>query len=248
MQATNSDSVLIGNKFSGSVYDGLTKVYGFLGSGGILKAYNNLIDANGPSLTWTGMYLNAMASEIVNNTVSFRGIGNYQAPFRGVQVNGAGTAVLRGNVIAVTPDFSVNCNFSVVAVEALGSAGQTVFVSHSDLMATNIYLDCGNVTGARALQGVTPPPVNCLVQVMPNLAVDGSPNPGSPCINAGPPDAVYNNRDGTRNTMGYTGGPYWNPANYTNNNPMVFLLTGQQTVAKGVQTTIPINAAATAGH
>ena len=48
--------------------------------------------------------------------------------------------------------------------------------------------------------------------------------------------------------MGYTGGPYWNPANYTNNNPMVFFLTGQQTVLSGVQTNIQINTAASAGH
>jgi len=90
--------------------------------------------------------------------------------------------------------------------------------------------------------------VNSLLQVNPNLASDGSPNPGSPCINAGPPDAIYNNRDGTRNTMGHTGGPYWNPANYTNNNPMVFLLTGQQMVLSGIQTNILVNAAASSGH
>jgi hypothetical protein len=84
--------------------------------------------------------------------------------------------------------------------------------------------------------------------VDPNLAADGSLNAGSPCINAGPPDAVYNNRDGTRNTMGYTGGPYYNPANYTNNNPMIFLLTGQQTAIKGIQTTIPVSVGASAGH
>ena len=74
-------------------------------------------------------------------------------------------------------------------------------------------------------------------------------NAGSPCINAGPPDAIYNNRDGTRNTIGYTGGPFFNPANYTNNNPMVFfLLTGQQTVLSGLQTNISVSAAASAGH
>lgn len=31
--------------------------------------------------------------------------------------------------------------------------------------------------------------------------------PGSPCINAGHPDPQYNNRDGTRNTLGAFGGP-----------------------------------------
>src|SRR4029077_8690480 len=109
------------------------------------------------------------------------------------------------------------------------------------------YCDLWAPSGAFLL-GVAPPPVNCLVQVDPNLAADGSLNAGSPCIKAGPPEPIYNNRDSTRNTMGYTGGPYWNPANYTNNNPMVFLLTGQQTAIKGAQTSIPINVGASAGH
>jgi hypothetical protein len=87
------------------------------------------------------------------------------------------------------------------------------------------------------------------LEVNPNVNTDGSLNAGSPCINAGPPDAIYNNRDGTRNTIGYTGGPFFNPANYTNNNPMVFfLLTGQQTVLSGLQTNISVSAAASAGH
>jgi len=38
-------------------------------------------------------------------------------------------------------------------------------------------------------------------------------------------------------------------ANYTNNNPMVFFLgTSQQVVLSGVQTNIPVSAAASAGH
>ena len=32
--------------------------------------------------------------------------------------------------------------------------------------------------------------------------------PGSPCINTGNPSSVYNDRNGTRNDRGYTGGPY----------------------------------------
>jgi hypothetical protein len=74
--------------------------------------------------------------------------------------------------------------------------------------------------------------------------------PGPPCIGAGPPEAIYNNR-GTidRNDIGWTGGPLYNPANFTNSNPMVFLLTGSpQNVFKGVQTNIQVNAAAAAGH
>ncbi len=32
--------------------------------------------------------------------------------------------------------------------------------------------------------------------------------PGSPAIDAGDPDPAYNDLDGTRNDMGYTGGPF----------------------------------------
>ncbi|HUS58475.1 MAG TPA: dockerin type I domain-containing protein, partial [Planctomycetota bacterium] len=32
--------------------------------------------------------------------------------------------------------------------------------------------------------------------------------PASPCIGTGHPSSIYNNRDGTRNTRGFTGGPY----------------------------------------
>jgi parallel beta-helix repeat protein len=35
----------------------------------------------------------------------------------------------------------------------------------------------------------------------------------SPCIDTGDPDPIYNDVDGTRNDMGYTGGPEGNPAN-----------------------------------
>jgi len=46
-----------------------------------------------------------------------------------------------------------------------------------------------------------------------------------------------------------SGGPYWNPANYTNNNPMVFFLgTSQQVVLSGIQTNIQVSTAASAGH
>lgn len=37
---------------------------------------------------------------------------------------------------------------------------------------------------------------------------DFTPGPGSPAINAGDPAAVFNNTDGTRNTIGVTGGPW----------------------------------------
>ena len=222
-------------------------IYGFYGSGGTLKAYNNLIiDVTSGYLPWDGMYLDSMTAEVVNNTIYFGAASDRFSPFRGVVANGAGLTTLRGNIIAVRANVTVgNCNASVIGLEATGGAGSTVFVSYCDLLGTNL---CGGSWPMAVYQGVVPPLVNSLIQVDPRLASDGTLLGSSPCINAGPPEAIYNNRDGTRNTMGYTGGPYWNPANYTNNNPMVFLLTGQQVVLNGAQTNIVVNAAASAGH
>ncbi len=79
----------------------------------------------------------------------------------------------------------------------------------------------------------------------PDLTLSGA----SPCINTGDPGGIHKDSDGTRNDIGATGGTLWNPGNYTNSNPIVFwLMPTNQTVLKGLQTTIPINAAATAGH
>jgi hypothetical protein len=221
LQEVNCNSVLIGNKFSTAQSANTNVIYE---SGGTLKAYNNLITTDGQLV---GIYLDSAAAEIANNTIFIPSGGT------GIQANGGGPITLRGDIVFIGWNFAGSAG-----VRGTGAASQALFVSYCDLW----------IPDGPPLQGVTPPPVNCLIQVDPNLAGDGSLNAGSPCINAGPPDAIYNNRDGTRNSIGYTGGPFFNPANYTNNNPMVFLLTGQQTVLSGVQTNIQVNAAASAGH
>jgi hypothetical protein len=49
----------------------------------------------------------------------------------------------------------------------------------------------------------------------PQLAAD------SPCINAGTEDPIYANRDGTRNTIGPSGGTLYDPDARTTENPVV---------------------------
>jgi len=77
----------------------------------------------------------------------------------------------------------------------------------------------------------------------------------SVCIGNGPPSPIYNNRGTTnRNNIGFTGGPFYNPANYTNLNPMVYLLTGTPLSGKelifpiGRTNIMTLNAAAAAGN
>jgi len=161
-------------------------------------------------------------AEIVNCTID---VNCNLVSQRGIYISdGGGPITIRGNVIVMRANWGTS-------IEA---TGQAVSVSYC-------YLYCS--TPAIGVQ-----PANCLFYVDPQLS---GPDllPGPPCINAGPPEAIYNDRDGSRNDLGYTGGPLYNPANYTNNNPMVFFLTGSpQMVFKGAQTNIQVNVGASAGH
>jgi hypothetical protein len=62
---------------------------------------------------------------------------------------------------------------------------------------------------------------------------------GSPCINAGTTDPRYNDRDGTRNDIGPSGGPWIDPDGWTTENPVVisFDLSPDQ-VLEGVDTEV----------
>ena len=54
--------------------------------------------------------------------------------------------------------------------------------------------------------------------------VDGDPyqlGEGSPCINAGTEDPRYNDRDGSRNDIGPSGGAWYDPDGWTTENPVV---------------------------
>ena len=44
---------------------------------------------------------------------------------------------------------------------------------------------------------------------------------GSPCINAGTEDPRYNDRDGSRNDIGPSGGAWYDPDGWTTENPVV---------------------------
>lgn len=60
--------------------------------------------------------------------------------------------------------------------------------------------------------------------------------PTSPCINAGTPDPRYNDRDGSRNDIGPSGGAWFDPDGWTTENPVVisFDLSPDQ-VLEGVE-------------
>jgi hypothetical protein len=188
-------------------------------AGGNLKMINNLmVNPGGHGITLSGT-----GADLINNTI----IPNIYT----LNVDSAVRPInLRANIFRGHP------SYPPLVVSANSSA--LIFASYC--------LFFGSVSPQSL---IVPPFVNCLINVDPMLSADKlTLTAESPCIGKGMPGAVHNNRDGTANTIGYTGGPYLNTANYTNDNPMVFLLTGPQAILKGGQTTIPISAAASAGH
>lgn len=61
----------------------------------------------------------------------------------------------------------------------------------------------------------------------------------SPCRNAGPSEAWYNDRDSTRNDMGIFGGAAYDPDGKTTDKPITFLLQASPlTVIKGIHTNL----------
>jgi hypothetical protein len=237
----NCDSILVGNLFyqvSINNRDG-GPVYALMGH---VRAYNNRFhtDTGGQTGNPEALILASSSGEIINNTFECESPVRVGAGFDAAFSNN-GPIIVRGNAIYVpsgdgvyadTP-FISECSYNCVDV-----GNGTAFVNVSPIncltadpmLSLNSYLTNGVVPNQPSLTWLAP-------------------NAGSPCFNAGPPDAIYNNTDGTRNTMGYTGGPLWNPANYTNNNPIMFFLnTTNQMVLKGVQSTVQINLGASAGH
>lgn len=64
----------------------------------------------------------------------------------------------------------------------------------------------------------------------------------SPCINAGVADPVFNNRDGTRNTIGPSGGTLYDPDARTTENPVVISFDlGPEQVLEGEATEVNLS-------
>jgi hypothetical protein len=220
--------------------------------------YNSAFGASGINMTgadailvgnrfivsYGGWYLNGFGGNLkmINNVI-------VNPSYYGISLDGTAADLVNNTVFTGSTALNVASALKPVNLRAnifRGGTSMSVDASSSALVFASYCLFNG---GANPQARVIPQFVNCLINLDPSISSDNlSLNPDSPCIGAGMPAAVFNNRDGTRNTMGYTGGPYLNTANYTNDNPMVFLLTGPQFILKGAQTTIPISAAASAGH
>lgn len=233
VQLSGCDSVLIGNSVWADSLPGWQWgspwEFGDLQcSGGTLRAYNNLFVAAQPGTCIDPLVqLNSLASggaEFVNNTF-------YQ--------NYSSTALSADNTFPVT------------------------------LRGDAIY---GSLSGGSALWDIS----YCVFNTTPSVGAPfacivsdpGFVNPGnsgnppdfwlktnSVCIGNGPVSPIYNNRGTTnRCDIGFTGGPFYNPANCTNTQPIAFLLTGTPQAGKelifpiGRTNIMTLNAAAAAGN
>ena len=64
----------------------------------------------------------------------------------------------------------------------------------------------------------------------------------SPCLNAGTPDPRYNDRDGSRNDIGPSGGAWFDPEGWTTTKPVVLSFDiSSDIVLEGEQTTIDLS-------
>ena len=99
----------------------------------------------------------------------------------------------------------------------------------------NLYFDLHNnsETGGVIAQGSIVADPKFIANEAPALATD------SPCHNAGVEDPIYNNRDGTRNTIVPSGGTLYDPDARTTENPVVISFDlGPEQVLEGEATEI----------
>lgn len=205
------------------------------------SAYNNLVNVvSGGSTAATHKWILCFWSknsrgEFANNTALafdiFANSADGGVHARGFNVgDGGGPVVIRSCIAAITYSRWVGNNSAYAA----DGAGLISELSYSCLVSP------------QGTPGLTP--YECIF-VSPGLNGDFTPALNSPCLNAGAPTAFFKDRDGTRNDIGFTGGPLYQPNGATTSNPLLFwLMPAQRQVWKNLQPTLDIEAAATAGH
>jgi hypothetical protein len=113
-----------------------------------------------------------------------------------------GTTIM-GNIIRSCLDYTTN----KTGGNSLVYAPNSVNLSYNNLYGSNQV--GGGVTNVSA------------INIDSRLTSDHSLRSDSPCINKGPPDARFNDRDGTRNDIGMFGGHNFIPDGKTTNKPIV---------------------------
>ena len=129
--------------------------------------------------------------------------------------------------------YARNCtNVKILNNVIVGSAGG-VTAAFGSIVKNNLYWNGGGESGGVLPEGSISADPKFVSNSAPSLATD------SPCINAGVEDPIYANRDGSRNTIGPSGGSLFDPDARTTENPVVISFDlGPEQVLEGEDTTI----------
>jgi hypothetical protein len=213
-----------------------------------LVLVGNKIDRQGEEAN--GIYCTVSNSSIVitNNRILRVGYYHYGDGENGIDLRGGGNTVLiannycqlqhyggdggvRGDGIYVR-DF----NQATIINNIIVGAKHGISAPFGVLAQNNLYWQ--SPWNAREANGVT---AEGTLYTDPLFVENEAPKlqSSSPCINAGTADPRYNNRDGSRNTIGPSGGPWIDPDGWTTENPVVisFDLSPDQ-VLEGVDTEV----------
>ena len=174
--------------------------------------------ANGIMGNGTGNYYTICNNYISVNFVYQYGWspGDYYDTGNGIHINDSPNATIINNIITGAKN-GVNALFGVVA-------------------KNNLYWN--SISNGREGSGVV---AEGTLYTDPLFVADNAPilQTTSPCINAGTADPRYNNRDGSRNTIGPSGGPWIDPDGWTTENPVVISFDlSTDMVLEGVDTEV----------
>ena len=209
----------------------------------------NKIDRQGGE--WNGVYCNVSNSNILitNNCIIRVGYNNYGAQEHGIDLRGSDNCAivannycqLQGNYYFYGNGINIS-NFSkaIIINNIIWGARFGISAPFGATASNNLYWASPHPAhreeGGVAAEGT--------LYTDPLFVTDNAPTlqSTSPCINAGTIDPRYNNRDGTRNTIGPSGGPWIDPDGWTTDNPVVisFDLT-PDLVLQGVDTEVIIS-------
>ncbi len=193
IQVTNSSGLAVINN---TVRDNtLTGIRNFAVSG---KISNNIICQNSNGGIWLDNFGSTIAPQVVNNVIYANSYNN------GVASEGGGLYIT--NVSPVVRNNIIFNNYGQMAGGVRGYIASGMTLEYNDVWNNTAK----NVQGGDPNYYQVPSPVNSISSdpLFKDLASgDLHLTLDSPCVNAGNPDSAFNDTNGTRNDMGYYGGP-----------------------------------------
>ncbi len=205
---------------------------------------------NGREAALVGIDLNGSSTiaNIHNNYIFNMGknhSGNMTEKCIGIRVDGGSKAKIINNIITNCRDHmgsgsNINCGMGVFVKIDTGTSIMGNYLSYCYDFTTNktggnamiyapnsVNLSYNNLYGSNQVGGGV---INVSgINADPRFTSDKTLQSHSPCINAGPPDARFNDRDGSRNDIGMFGGHNFIPDGKTTNKPIVLGLDAAPT-------------------